>query len=57
MDAPGGTVLDLLVAAARAHGRVMWSMPDSVKGGDSGRFSLGYRTFADDAGTAGIAAR
>jgi len=57
MDAPGGTVLDVLVAAARAHGRVMWSMPDSVTGGDSDRFSLGYRTFADDAGTAGIAAR
>jgi len=57
MDVPSGTVLDILVAAARAHGRVMWSMPDGVQGVDSGRISLGYRTFANDAGKAGVAAR
>jgi hypothetical protein len=58
IDAPSGTVLDILVAAARAHGRVMWSAPDGVRGADSSGFSLGYRTFADTGGgAAGVAAR
>ena len=50
MDVTSGTVLDILVAAARAHGRVMWSVPDGVRRADSGGFTLGYRTFADDSG-------
>jgi hypothetical protein len=36
LDTPGGTVLDLLAAAARAHGGVMWSAA----------FSIGFKTFA-----------
>jgi hypothetical protein len=47
LDAPGGTVLDLLAAAARAHGAVMWSMPDGTRGPDRGGFSIGFKTFAD----------
>jgi len=46
LDIPGGTVLDLLAAAARAHGAVMWSAPGSVRGPDQGRFSIGFKTFA-----------
>jgi hypothetical protein len=42
-------VLDLLVAAARAHGRVMWLTPDTARGPDQSGFSLGFRTFADAA--------
>jgi hypothetical protein len=47
LDASSGTVLDLLVAAARAHGRVMWLTPDAARGPDQSGFSLGFRTFAD----------
>ena len=47
LDAPGGTVLDLLAAAARAHGGVMWSVPAGTQGPDLGGFSLGFKTFAD----------
>jgi hypothetical protein len=57
IDAPSGTVLDILVAAARAHGRVMWSVPDAVRGTAAGEFSLGYRTFADDSGRTANTAR
>jgi hypothetical protein len=46
LDAPGGTVLDLLAAAARAHGRVMWSVPDVARRPDQGGFSIGFKTFA-----------
>jgi hypothetical protein len=46
LDAPNGTVLDLLAAAARAHGRVMWLTPDGARGPDQGGFSIGFRTFA-----------
>ena len=46
LDAPGGTVLDLLAAAARAHGAVMWSAPGSARGPDQGGFSIGFKTFA-----------
>ena len=49
LDAPSGTVLDLLVAAARAHGRVMWLTPDAARGPDQSGFSIGFRTFADAA--------
>jgi hypothetical protein len=45
IDAPSGTVLDLLAAAARAHGRVMWSAPDAARGPDQSGFSIGFRTF------------
>jgi hypothetical protein len=45
LDAPSGTVLDLLAAAARAHGRVMWSVPDAARGPDQGGFSIGFNTF------------
>jgi hypothetical protein len=58
LDAPSGTVLDLLAAAARAHGRVMWLMPDAARGPDQSGFSLGFRTFADaSAAVPGAAAR
>ena len=46
LDAPSGTVLDLLAAAARAHGGVMWSLPDAARGPDQSRFSIGFKTFA-----------
>jgi hypothetical protein len=46
LDAPSGSVLDLLVAAARAHGGVMWSAPGPARrSGDSG-MAIGFRTFA-----------
>lgn len=57
-DTPRGTVLDLLAAAARAHGRVMWLVPDGVRGPDQGSFSIGFRTFAGaGAGASGDPAR
>lgn len=46
LDAPSGTVLNLLTAAARAHGRVMWITPDGTRGPDQGAVSIGFRTFA-----------
>jgi hypothetical protein len=46
LDTPSGTVLDLLAAAARIHGRVMWSAPAATRGQDDGGFSIGFRTFA-----------
>jgi hypothetical protein len=46
LDAPGRTVLDLLAAAARAHGHVMWLTPDAARGPNQGNFSLGFRIFA-----------
>src|SRR5262245_42769455 len=46
LDAPSGTVLDLLAAAARAHGGVMWSAPDAARGPDQSGFSIGFKTFA-----------
>jgi hypothetical protein len=46
LDAPNGTVLELLAAAARAHGRVMWLMPEGARGPGQGAFSIGFRTFA-----------
>jgi len=58
LDAPSGTVLDLLAAAARAHGRVMWLTPDAGRGADQGGVSIGFRIFArTGAGAAGDAAR
>jgi hypothetical protein len=38
-----GSVLQVLIATARAHGELMWMVPDTTQG--SGRFSLGFRTF------------
>ncbi len=46
LDAPSGTVLDLLAAAARAHGRVMWLTPDAARGPDQRGVSIGFRIFA-----------
>jgi len=46
LDVPSGTVLDILVAAARGHGGLMWSMPDGARGPDQAGFSLGFDTFA-----------
>ena len=46
LDAPSGTILDLLAAAARAHGGVMWSAPDAARGPDQSGFSIGFKTFA-----------
>lgn len=58
IDAPSGTILDVLVSAARAHGGVMWTMPDAVRGPERGAFSLGYRTFVHEAaGTCGSGGR
>lgn len=58
LDTPSGTVLDLLAAAARAHGGVMWSMPGGARGLDESGFSIGFRTFANvGAVTPGDAAR
>jgi hypothetical protein len=58
LDAPSGTVLDLLTAAARAHGRVMWVTPDAARGLDQGSVSIGFRIFAGTgAGAPGDAAR
>ena len=58
LDAPSGTVLDLLAAAARAHGRVMWLTPESARGPDQRGVSIGLRIFADTGtGVASDAAR
>ena len=58
VEVPGGTVLDVLVAAARAHGSVMWSVPDVSRGPDQAGFSLGFMTFTGaGAGVRGPAAR
>lgn len=46
LDVTNGSVLDVLVAAARAHGEVMWSVPDATHGRDKTGFSLGFQTFA-----------
>jgi hypothetical protein len=46
LDAPSGTVVDLLAAAARAHGGVMWSAPGPARGSDPSGMSIGFRTFA-----------
>jgi hypothetical protein len=46
LDAPSGTVVDLLAAAARAHGAVMWSAPGGARGPDESGFSIGFKTFA-----------
>jgi hypothetical protein len=54
LDAPSGSILDVLVAAARAHGGVMWSVPDGARGRDQAGFSLGFKTFTGGgAGTTG----
>jgi hypothetical protein len=52
LDVPSGTVLDILVAAARVHGGLMWSVPDAPRGPDQAGFSLRFDTFAG--GGAGI---
>jgi hypothetical protein len=58
LDAPSGTILDLLAAAARAHGRVMWLTPDGARGPDQSGVSIGFRIFAGTgAEVAGDAAR
>jgi hypothetical protein len=58
IDAPSGPILDVLVSAARAHGGVMWTMPDTMHGPERGAFSLGYRTFRHAAvGTCGSGRR
>ena len=58
LDVPSGTVLDLLVAAARAHGRVMWLTPGGVRGPDQDGVSIEFRVFAGAAaGVSGDAAR
>jgi len=58
LDVPSGTVLDVLAAAARAHGRVMWLTPDAARGPDQSGVSIGFRTFAGTtAGVSGDAAR
>lgn len=57
LDAPSGTVLDLLTAAARAHGRIMWLTPDTARGADQGGVSIGFRIFAGGAGVPRDAAR
>ena len=40
-----GTILDVLVAAARADGGVMWSLPDGSSQPGHAGFSLGFKTF------------
>ena len=58
LDVPSGSVLDVLVAAARAHGGVMWSAPSGTEGRSRAGFSLGFRTFAGGgAGRTGSAPR
>jgi len=58
LDTPTSTVLDLLAASARAHGRVMWSAPGAAREPDEGGSSIGFRTFADAGGVmSGDAAR
>ena len=58
IDAPNGTILDVLISAARAHGGVMWTMPDAVRGPEKGAFSLGYRVFGHEHfGTCGNSGR
>ena len=46
LNVPEGTVLDVLVAAARVHGGLIWSVPDAARGPDRAGFSLGFDTFA-----------
>lgn len=50
LDVLSGTVLDVLMAAARVHGRLMWFMPQAGRGPNQGpnqaEFSLGLETFA-----------
>jgi hypothetical protein len=58
LDVPSGSALDVLVAAARAHGGVMWSVPSGTEGRNRTGFSLGFRTFAGGgAGGTGSAPR
>ena len=57
LDVPSGTVLDLLAAAARAHGRVMWLTPDAARDPAQNGGSIGFRIFAGPAGVSGDAAR
>ena len=58
LDVPSGTVLDVLAAAARAHGRVMWLTPDAARAPDQNGVSIGFRIFAGTAaGVSGDAAR
>jgi hypothetical protein len=45
LDVPSGTVVDVLVAAARAHGASMWSVPDDARVPGHAGFSLGFKTF------------
>jgi hypothetical protein len=54
LDVPSGMVLDLLVATARAHGTMMWSLPDGGRASGQQGFSLGFKTFAG--GGAGLIA-
>jgi hypothetical protein len=54
LDVPSGTVLDLLAATARAHGTMMWSVPDGARAPGQEGFSLGFKTFAG--GGAGLIA-
>ena len=49
-----GTVLDVLAAVARAHGALMWSVPDGTRRPGGAGFSLGFKTF--DGGGAGLTA-
>jgi hypothetical protein len=57
LDVPEGTVLDVLVAAARSGG-LMWSVPDAAWGPDQRGFSLGFKVLTGgDAGITGPASR
>jgi hypothetical protein len=43
---PSGTVLDVLVEAARAHGSLIWSTPDTTQRSGQPGFSVGVATFS-----------
>ena len=45
IDVQTGTLLDVLVAAAHAHGALMWSVPDGAQGAERAGFSIGFKTF------------
>ena len=46
VSVPSGTVLDVLTAAARAHGALMWSTPDTTQRAGQPGLSIGVATFS-----------
>jgi len=43
---PAGSVLDVLIESARAHGALLWSTPDTTQRADHSGLSVGVATFS-----------